>query len=128
MKCSIPGCLKKHMAKKLCSMHYQRLKQNGDPKVLGHASPGSGFKTSTGYWAFEKTINGKRIVTLEHRKVWQEFNGQIPDGVIVHHKNENKLDNRIENLQLITKSEHNTLHHSGKRKPSRKRPKASSSF
>jgi hypothetical protein len=29
---------------------------------------------------------------------------------VLHHLNEDKTDNRIENLHLMTKSEHNALH------------------
>jgi hypothetical protein len=30
---------------------------------------------------------------------------------VVHHKNENRSDNRLENLQLMTRAEHSGLHH-----------------
>lgn len=29
---------------------------------------------------------------------------------IVHHINENRLDNRLKNLQLVSRSEHNKIH------------------
>ena len=46
----------------------------------------------------------------EHRIVWEEANGPIPKGFIVHHKNEIKHDNRLENLECISRKEHNHLH------------------
>ena len=46
----------------------------------------------------------------QHRIVWEDANGPIPEGYIVHHKNENKTDNRIENLECISRKEHSHLH------------------
>ena len=37
---------------------------------------------------------------MEHRAVWIDNNGPIPDGAVVHHINGNPSDNRIENLEL----------------------------
>lgn len=52
---------------------------------------------------------------LLHRKIWEEFYGQeIPDGMILHHKDENPLNNHISNLQLMTPEEHLSHHHKGK--------------
>ena len=49
---------------------------------------------------------------LQHRRVWFEHNGAIPLGAIVHHKNENKLDNSIDNLELhLSRSEHMKEHY-----------------
>jgi hypothetical protein len=31
-------------------------------------------------------------------------------GEVVHHKNGNKIDNALSNLELMTNSEHSTLH------------------
>ena len=45
-----------------------------------------------------------------HRLEWQKYNGEIPNGFVVHHKNENKLDWNIENLELISRSEHLSKH------------------
>ncbi len=45
-----------------------------------------------------------------HRLVWEDNNGEIPKSNIVHHINGDKKDNRIENLQCLSRSEHRTKH------------------
>jgi len=49
----------------------------------------------------------------EHRVVWEAANGPIPRGWIVHHLNGDKLDNRIENLIAVSRSDHYKLHSLG---------------
>jgi len=58
-------------------------------------------------------INGAEV--LEHRFVMEQHLGRpLKKHEAVHHVNEDRLDNRIENLQLMTKSEHSTHHNTGK--------------
>ena len=40
-----------------------------------------------------------------HRLVWSAFNGQIPENLQVNHINEVKSDNRLSNLNLMTRKE-----------------------
>jgi len=48
----------------------------------------------------------------EHLVVWVDSGRERPrNGFAVHHINENKLDNRIENLELVSVHEHATKHH-----------------
>lgn len=45
-----------------------------------------------------------------HRLVWIENHGDIPKGCVIHHKDENKLNWDIENLEMLTRSEHLKCH------------------
>ncbi len=70
--------------------------------------------TSCGYEY--KRIHGhplasKRGLVLVHRLVWFESNGPIPDGHIVHHINGIRTDNRIENLEVKSRSIHMAEHY-----------------
>jgi len=51
----------------------------------------------------------------EHTIVWASA-GNLPPGClrVLHHKNGDKSDNRLENLQELTKAEHNRLHLPGR--------------
>ena len=57
-----------------------------------------------------KRIKKNGIFSDEHRRVWVEHYGEIPKGYIVHHINGNKTDNRIDNLEIMTRKEHCLLH------------------
>jgi len=54
------------------------------------------------------------VQVYEHRVVWEDANGPIPPGHHVHHRNGNKLDNRLENLELLTHGDHIRLHLQGR--------------
>lgn len=58
-----------------------------------------------GYYAL--TTNKR---TLMHRYVYEKEIGKIPKGYDIHHINEKKYDNRIENLKCLPKSEHTKLY------------------
>lgn len=61
-------------------------------------------------WRDGKKVLGKYL----HIAVWEAFNGEVPDGYDVHHINHNPSDNRLENLELITRNEHAVMHNKNK--------------
>lgn len=62
----------------------------------------------TGYYLSSGTINGKR--KRLHIYVWERENGTIPKGYHIHHKDHNKDNNSIENLEMLTAEEHTQRH------------------
>ena len=61
----------------------------------------AGKKANKGY--IELKCNGKDFQA--HRVVWEMFNGKIPEGLQIDHINGVRDDNRIENLQCITRTQ-----------------------
>ena len=45
-----------------------------------------------------------------HRYVWEFYNGKIPNGCEIHHIDGDHSNNTIENLQCLTKPEHEKIH------------------
>lgn len=74
-------------------------------KALGKNNKGG----ITKYGYKRLTINGKR--GLEHRLLMEIYLGRtLLPTEILHHINENKLDNRIENLEITNASDHKKHH------------------
>lgn len=73
--------------------------------VIGKRGKPVGRVCSRGY----VEVSDGRNTYRAHRMIWQHMHGPIPAGMEINHKNGNKADNRIENLELVTRSE-NSLH------------------
>jgi len=85
---------------------YWKVANSNSVKVgqkVGHISP-------SGYGRVN--IDCKKY--LLHRIIWQLHYGSIPDNLQVDHINSNKLDNRIENLQLLTLAKNSQRNHSSR--------------
>jgi hypothetical protein len=97
-----PWCdgLNKDTDKRLKKLSENRMGE-GNPRYI------RGYFISNGYKILN--LNGTQIE--EHRYIWEQHNGKIPKGKFIHHINGNRMDNRIENLQCVTNSEHTKIHH-----------------
>lgn len=67
----------------------------------------------SGYYAISSEKEGNKGKRL-HRLIYEKNYGKIPDGYVIHHKNEDKTNNCIMNLQLMTNQEH-TIYHNKQR-------------
>ena len=64
-------------------------------------------------------LSGKKIG--EHRHIVETMLGRkLSRSEVVHHINEDKIDNRIENLLVMSLSDHTKLHMNGENAPSNK--------
>lgn len=53
------------------------------------------------------TLKGKDKILRMHREIWKRHYGEIPEGMIVDHKDRNPLNNLKSNLRLATTSQNN---------------------
>jgi hypothetical protein len=47
---------------------------------------------------------------LRAKVVWEQAHGAIPEGFLVHHKDRNALNDRLDNLELLTRAAHLAEH------------------
>jgi len=65
------------------------------------------------YWRHDKW---KEPPFPLHRQIWIDNFGEIPKGYSVHHKDDNTLNNSIENLEILSHSQHAVLHMKDRKK------------
>lgn len=85
--------------------------------VFGSAENSGNWKggriVQNGYYMVRCPNHPKAMLgyVYEHRLVMEQHIGRyLEKDEIVHHKNRDKQDNRLENLEILTPSEHNKVH------------------
>lgn len=104
--CTVPGCGRPHQGRGYCSLHYQRLRRNGDPLVemivrdddqrrfWAHVA-----KTDGGCWTWTGPQRGQgygrarwnKESVAAHRLAHELLIGPIPEGMEVDHLCRNRL-------------------------------------
>ena len=80
--------------------------ENGEFIHIIKKVPMRGVKNGSGYMHCSVKKYGERRKTCwVHRFVWECFNGLIPEGKVIDHINNDREDNRLCNLQLVTHQE-----------------------
>lgn len=69
---------------------------------MSECSPWNGVKNRNGYG-----LVGRK---LAHRLAWEEKNGEIPEGLVIHHDCRNPSCVNVDHLRCLTHAEHNALH------------------
>lgn len=75
-------------------------------------------RINRGYLRICLSKNGGQFYFMVHRLVYEAFNGRIPkfkhkgkshgsEMLEINHKDENKLNNRLDNLELVTRTQNN---------------------
>ena len=93
-------CLKPHIAKGMCQMHYKRLKLYGD--VFARPRGNKGKRAIYKYVSAlgHPNSDSKGWIALHRLVMFEHLGRPLIDNENVHHKNGDKMDNRIENLEL----------------------------
>lgn len=118
-ECVVKDCERPHYARGWCSIHYNRWRSNGDPSTVKHnridhrAVVGARRVTERGYVLVKAPGHSTARVdgwAYEHRKVWYDANGPIPDAYDVHHLDHDRANNDLSNLMLIQRGDHRGAH------------------
>ena len=61
-------------------------------------------------WYIRFEEDGEIKTERYHRWLWEKENGPLPKGYVIHHINLDHNDNRIENLECVSRAEHMKIH------------------
>jgi hypothetical protein len=113
--CSVEACVDGARVRGWCAKHYARWQVHGDPTYVTRDYGAERRLRHDGYvevWRPGHPLASVTGYVSEHRLVaWDAGLLIVPNSSVhVHHKNGIKTDNRLENLEVMTGSEHNRHH------------------
>lgn len=109
-KCVVPDCVAPYYGNDYCKPHYSKWYKHGDPLYVRKRAEPRFENTVQGYIRIynmpEHPNADKKGSVFEHTLVMSEFlERPLRDKENVHHKNGQRDDNRIENLELWSTSQ-----------------------
>lgn len=108
--CIVKDCCNQTVSRGLCAIHYAYYARSGEIErfPLKTRRRGTGCISKDGYLLIVR--DGHQVP--EHRWLMETLIGRklILHEEDVHHKNGNKLDNRMENLEIISHTVHGRMH------------------
>ena len=78
---------------------------------MGPSVSYGGLSYTIGNMGYYRCTSGDRH--LLHRRMWEDANGEIPENYDIHHLDECKLSNRLDNFECLPKAEHARLYGTG---------------
>lgn len=122
--CSLTGCGKPKLARGFCSLHYYRWKRLGSPGPVQHVSRPHGLTLEEAFrfwmpgdppevdvvwpWPGKPDPYGYGMLAFEgralkaHRVSYEIFRGPIPEGLMIRHTNDIRIDVNPWNMKLGT--------------------------
>lgn len=105
--CCVDNCKQEVHGQDLCKLHYIRKWRYGRTSLIRNEN-GTGGVTTQGYYA--NTVDGAR--KLEHIQVAEKALGKpLPKGAVVHHWDNNPLNNSPGNLLICPSQAYHMLIH-----------------
>jgi len=85
--------------------HQQTSRWGGETHLVRLKEPRRAENPALNYLQVRVMFDRERFITGAHRLVFFHFNGRIPDGLTINHKDGNTHNNKPRNLELATHSE-----------------------
>jgi hypothetical protein len=77
-----------------------------------------------GYYVVQLQRDRKNHKVELHKLLYKTFLGSIPNGKIIHHKDFDKTNNKLDNFELVSRLQHRSKIHPGKGFPGSQNPSA----